>query len=1016
MVTGGPGFGKSSLICRLFGKAIPLTHEPTNALETKRNCCEVNITAGDEVWRDLIGTESSFKKSKFITANDDDGTDEIDARNDNQTETNDNDQEMINPIENDEDNISRKDHSGVNDNDSNDCSGTVRNPEINEDNTKLTDDATSKSHPTTNDDKILRDQTKPKRDDSVASDSTAKFTEEDDNDNVIVIEKGETNQAPPEGNKYENDEENSMETIGAMNDTTHGHIVKDDEFWETGIDKAKLFVWDFGGQEMYVDMHHIFLRPNCVHIVVFKLNELSESFKTAFEECKKKVKDLNMDEIDVKKWILQDHKSQFRKFTNEKVHSWLERIQAVSFQKESEGSSRKEDMNPNIILVGTHKDRLIKCDECDKKQKLESSKECKTCKVMIQFIDYDILKRQEEHIENNTETIYDRRDRYAEYLIELLKETQLSRHYKHRIGGYYCIKQTKIGEDEDKYKDLRKHLVQSMTNTPYWNEERSIHEIYLLKKLFEQTEEKHSLQTGGEEQSTEVTYHYSDTQHHGDRKHKDKSTERTCLSQDNDYKENSAKGPGHSTESDRKESPTKGPESSHQEHSIEDTGLSQDADHKEATEVAGQSPEMYYKQHLMERSDYSPKAGYKTEGQEFESQSHLNKSEHHDRFHEAARFIFSFKEIEDIAKAQIGESHDVDLRKFLDFHNKTGDLTFFPDLDLVVLDPQWLTNVVRAIITLPEYYPKDPDVQDDVIRLRDEAVIHKDSPLFDRCWEKILTERVKTDNLKSIMCNLNLMFKYGKHHYLIPCLLKENKMRHKAVQSSGKHSTEIELSPIAIYFKFHASRMARKRFEGGLKVYDEILPPAMFPRLVCWCVTKSKWNPVTGEDQYRNLFTFECKNDFLELSMSPTWIKLSPLTYHGEPALSRIERRPFYLDNIRSNIEELLQTQYPGVWYEMCVNPCQNIGEECIKPTGIIGPQSISSNEYFFPGSSYGSRSNEELNETDTMKKDQRRGVLCSKHGRVMAADYYGSWFGEYFYSTRFLSFLAELNFRLKSR
>ncbi len=85
-------------------------------------------------------------------------------------------------------------------------------------------------------------------------------------------------------------------------------------------DQAVLFIWDYGGQDVYTNLHPIFLRTDCVHIVVFDLQKLENA----------------------------PHKEELKNYANE-IEFWLQMIQ----------SNRPETDNvKNVLLVGTHKDKL----------------------------------------------------------------------------------------------------------------------------------------------------------------------------------------------------------------------------------------------------------------------------------------------------------------------------------------------------------------------------------------------------------------------------------------------------------------------------------------------------------------------------------------------------------------------------------------------------------------------------------------------------------------------------------
>ncbi len=92
---------------------------------------------------------------------------------------------------------------------------------------------------------------------------------------------------------------------------------------KTQENKAVIFMWDYGGQDVYTNLHPIFLRTDCVYIVVFDLQKLENAQQN--------------DE-------LKNYADQFE--------FWLQMIQ----------SNCPEIINAkqvkNVLLVGTHKDKV----------------------------------------------------------------------------------------------------------------------------------------------------------------------------------------------------------------------------------------------------------------------------------------------------------------------------------------------------------------------------------------------------------------------------------------------------------------------------------------------------------------------------------------------------------------------------------------------------------------------------------------------------------------------------------
>ncbi|XP_021344548.1 probable inactive serine/threonine-protein kinase roco10, partial [Mizuhopecten yessoensis] len=104
---------------------------------------------------------------------------------------------------------------------------------------------------------------------------------------------------------------------------------------EEGEEKAYLSVWDFGGQKVFYDSHHIFLSKDAVYIVCFNVDDcLSDAAKKNAEF--------------------------------ERARFWLHSIGSLSSKQNS--SSEQVELPP-IILVGTHMDKVEGMDADTKKSK-----------------------------------------------------------------------------------------------------------------------------------------------------------------------------------------------------------------------------------------------------------------------------------------------------------------------------------------------------------------------------------------------------------------------------------------------------------------------------------------------------------------------------------------------------------------------------------------------------------------------------------------------------------------------
>ncbi len=201
------------------------------------------------------------------------------------------------------------------------------------------------------------------------------------------------------------------------------HLVKDDDRKlfekvnerkdakkpEKHEDKAVIFVWDFGGQDVYTNLHPVFLRTDCVHIVVYDLEKLENV----------------------------EDKEELKNYADQ-IELWLQMIQS------NRKISRYTKQVKNVLLVGTHKDKL----------QGNSPEEKEKCAIQ---------------------------------LIEKLKVKLAGKHYKNLITEYFHVdSRGGIQEDFENFQNLKECLVKSIKEGPTWEEERPIRYMRLLGKLYEQ--------------------------------------------------------------------------------------------------------------------------------------------------------------------------------------------------------------------------------------------------------------------------------------------------------------------------------------------------------------------------------------------------------------------------------------------------------------------------------------------------------------------------------------------------
>ncbi len=174
-------------------------------------------------------------------------------------------------------------------------------------------------------------------------------------------------------------------------------------------DKAVIFLWDFGGQKVYTNLHPIFLRTDCIHIVEYDLEKLENA----------------------------RHEEEWENYP-EQIEFWLQMIQA------NRKISRYAKQVKNVLLVGTHKDRL----------QGNSPEEKEQC---------------------------------AEELITNLKEKLTGKNYKDLITEYFHVdSKAGIKGDPENFKKLKECLIKSIQVGRTWEENMPIPYMRLLSKLYDQ--------------------------------------------------------------------------------------------------------------------------------------------------------------------------------------------------------------------------------------------------------------------------------------------------------------------------------------------------------------------------------------------------------------------------------------------------------------------------------------------------------------------------------------------------
>ena len=187
---------------------------------------------------------------------------------------------------------------------------------------------------------------------------------------------------------------------------------------------------------------------------------------------------------------------------------------------------------------------------------------------------------------------------------------------------------------------------------------------------------------------------------------------------------------------------------------------------------------------------------------------------------------------------------DQEFETVLDFLHDQRILIHFDDTvelnKLVVLDPQWLIDVFKTVITVPRYDQQERGLNDLWLKLEREGILEEN--LLQRAWSQIVKEHHTFESLIAIMEKFSLLCSWpssselGSREYLVPSMLKWYPPQEitKSISSASLPS---------IFVKFKSCQVTSN----------------LFPRLVVqflqWGRNESFWSTVNPQ-LYKNFAKF----------------------------------------------------------------------------------------------------------------------------------------------------------------
>ena len=197
-----------------------------------------------------------------------------------------------------------------------------------------------------------------------------------------------------------------------------------------------------------------------------------------------------------------------------------------------------------------------------------------------------------------------------------------------------------------------------------------------------------------------------------------------------------------------------------------------------------------------------------------------------------------------IASEKCNIVDEKEFRTFLNFLHDKRILIHFadtPDLDkLVILDPQWLIDVFKKVITVKPYDHKEKKFSELWRKLQDYGILEE--KLLEHAWSPLFESKETSKSLVAIMEKFSLLCAMpssdasSSKQYLVPSMLQSPLPKEEIEEL-------IKSAQTSIFLKFQSGHV----------------PPGLFPRLVLqffqW--NKDKYKSPDDYQLYRNFARFE---------------------------------------------------------------------------------------------------------------------------------------------------------------
>ena len=200
-----------------------------------------------------------------------------------------------------------------------------------------------------------------------------------------------------------------------------------------------------------------------------------------------------------------------------------------------------------------------------------------------------------------------------------------------------------------------------------------------------------------------------------------------------------------------------------------------------------------------------------------------------------------FEKARQVALVKCGINDDEQFRTMLNFLHDQRILINFsetPELEaMVILDPQWLIDVLKKLITFESYEHSEENVEELWVKLEGTGIL--DERLLYHAWGPLFESQVTCQNLIALMERFSLLCSWPSvdtnKQYLVPSMI---------LSPPAKDVSEVldSVQIPSLYIRFEAGRV----------------PPGLFTRLVLqvykWC--KEEWKSPLNPKLFHNFALF----------------------------------------------------------------------------------------------------------------------------------------------------------------